>query len=54
MIEAEVLKRGTGDNKRIRVKMLDGSKMKGYISQSGEDSFTGFVRRVFFRSRRYR
>ena len=39
-IKAEVLKRGTGEKKRVRVKMLDGTKMKGYISQTREDSFT--------------
>jgi len=39
-IKANVLKRGVGEKKRVRVKMLDGTKMKGYISQAGEDSFT--------------
>ncbi|MBA3694116.1 MAG: hypothetical protein H0W77_11880 [Acidobacteria bacterium] len=39
-IKANVLERGTGEKKRVRVKMLDGTKMKGYISQAGEDSFT--------------
>jgi len=39
-IKANVLKRGTGEKKRVTVKMLDGTKMKGYISQAGEDSFT--------------
>jgi len=39
-IKTAVLKRGTGENKRVQVKMLDGTKLKGYISQSGEDSFT--------------
>ena len=38
-IKANVLKRGTGENKRVEVKMLDGTKLKGYISQAGEDSF---------------
>ena len=39
-IKADVAKRGTGKNKRVEVKMLDGTKRKGYISQAGEDSFT--------------
>ena len=39
-IKAKILKRGTGEKKKIKVKMLDGTKMKGYISQAGEDSFT--------------
>ncbi len=38
-IKANVLKRGTGENQRIKVKMLNGTKMNGYISQAGEDSF---------------
>jgi len=39
-IKAAVLKRGTSEKKTVRVKMLNGSKLKGYISQIGEDSFT--------------
>jgi hypothetical protein len=39
-IKAEVLKRGTSEKKRVKVKMFDGRKIKGYISQTGEDSFT--------------
>jgi hypothetical protein len=39
-VKAEVLKRGTSEKKRVRVKMLNGSKLKGYISQIGDDSFT--------------
>lgn len=39
-IKAAVLKRGTSEKKTVRVKMLNGTKMKGYISQIGEDSFT--------------
>jgi len=35
-----ILKRGTGEKQRISVKMLNGTKMKGYINQAGEDSFT--------------
>ncbi|MDQ4120649.1 MAG: hypothetical protein M3209_04280 [Acidobacteriota bacterium] len=39
-IKANVAKRGTGENKRVVVKRLDGTKLKGYISQASEDSFT--------------
>ncbi len=38
-VKAAVLKRRTGDNKRIKVIMLNGSELKGYIRQAGEDSF---------------
>lgn len=38
-IKASVAERGTGENKRVEVKMLDGTKRIGYISQAGEDSF---------------
>ena len=39
-VKAEVVKRGTNEKKRVRVKMLNGSKLKGYISQIGDESFT--------------
>lgn len=39
-VKAEILRRGTGEKKSVRVKLLNGSKLKGYISQTGEDSFT--------------
>ncbi len=39
-IKAEILKRGTSDKKRVKVKMLDGKRFKGYISETGVDSFT--------------
>lgn len=38
-IKADVLKRGTGEKSKVVVKMKDGTKLKGYISQTGEDSF---------------
>jgi hypothetical protein len=38
-VKKSVLKRGTGENKRVKVKMRNGTKLKGYISQAGEDSF---------------
>lgn len=39
-IKANVNKRGTGEKARVNVKMLNGTKMKGFISQAGDDSFT--------------
>jgi hypothetical protein len=39
-IKTKVMERGTGEKKRVEVKMSDGTKLKGYISQAGEDSFT--------------
>src|SRR5688572_11864852 len=39
-VKTKVADRGTGENKRVEVKMLNGTKLKGYISQSGADSFT--------------
>ncbi len=39
-VKTAVQKRGTGENKRVEVKMLNGTKLKGYISQTSEDSFT--------------
>ena len=39
-IKTDVLKRGTGENKRVEVRTLDGTKLKGYISQADEGSFT--------------
>ncbi len=38
-VKAALLKRGTGENKRIKVEMLNGTELKGYINQAGEDSF---------------
>lgn len=39
-VKASVLKRGTGTRAKVNVKMPNGTQMKGYISQAGEDSFT--------------
>lgn len=39
-IKAVVATRGTGENKRVQVKRLDGTKLKGYVSQAGEEAFT--------------
>jgi sRNA-binding regulator protein Hfq len=39
-IKGDVAKRGTGNKARVKVKLQNGSKLKGYISQAGDDSFT--------------
>ena len=39
-VKASVAKRGTSEKNQIRVKMLNGTKLKGYISQISDDSFT--------------
>jgi hypothetical protein len=39
-VKADVARRGLGKKARVTVKLQDGSKLKGYISQAGEDSFT--------------
>lgn len=39
-IKTAVQKRGTGEKKRVTVRLLDGTKLKGYISRADDDSFT--------------
>jgi sRNA-binding regulator protein Hfq len=39
-IKSSVRKRDINKKERVSVKMLNGTKIKGYISQAGEDSFT--------------
>jgi hypothetical protein len=39
-IKSDVAKRGTGKKARVKVKLQNGSKLKGYITQAGDDSFT--------------
>ncbi len=54
-VKRAVLKRGTGENKRVKVIMLSGTELKGYISQASEDSFeltdskTNQGRSIFYR-----
>lgn len=36
---AGVLKMGTGEKARVEVKLRDNTKLKGYISEAGDDSF---------------
>ena len=38
-VKQRIGERGIGENARIEVTLLDGSKLKGYISEAGEDSF---------------
>lgn len=38
-VKAEVANRGTGKKAQIRVKMLDGRTLKGFIKESGSDDF---------------
>ncbi|MDQ3061650.1 MAG: hypothetical protein M3R14_02155 [Acidobacteriota bacterium] len=38
-IKTDVYRRGTGEKSKVVVKMKDGTKRKGFISQTGEDSF---------------
>jgi hypothetical protein len=35
-----ILRRGLGRDARVEVKLRDNTKLKGYITQAGEDSFT--------------
>lgn len=39
-IKSSVRKRDINKKERVSVKLLNGTKIKGYISQAGEDSFT--------------
>jgi len=39
-IKANVLKLGTGESSRVRVKLRDQAKLEGYISEAGAETFT--------------
>jgi hypothetical protein len=39
-VRADVLKLGVGEKARIEVKLRDNSKLKGYLGEASEDSFT--------------
>ena len=39
-IKANVLKLGTGESTRVKVKLRDKAKLEGYISDSSEETFT--------------
>ena len=38
-IKAKILKRGTGENKRVKVKLRNGTELNGFIRQTNDDSF---------------
>ena len=39
-IKANVLKLGTGESTRVKVKLRDNAKLEGYISDAGAETFT--------------
>lgn len=39
-IKAKVARRGTGSKAKVKVSLLDGTKVRGYISETGADNFT--------------
>ena len=39
-VKAGIAKLGTGKDAKIKVKLNDGTKLKGYVSEISEDSFT--------------
>lgn len=39
-VRANVLKLGTGESARVRVKLRDQAKLEGYISDAGAETFT--------------
>lgn len=39
-VKANVLKLGTGESARVKVKLRDQAKFEGYISDAGADTFT--------------
>ena len=39
-VKANVLKIGTGESTRVRVKLRDQAKLEGYISDAGAETFT--------------
>jgi hypothetical protein len=39
-VRAHILKLGTGEASRVRVKLRDKSKLEGYVSEAGAESFT--------------
>ena len=40
VIKANLLKLGTGESARVKVKLRDQTKLEGYISEAGEETFT--------------
>jgi hypothetical protein len=39
-VKASIVKLGTGEAARVRVKLRDGSKVEGYVREAGADAFT--------------
>lgn len=39
-VKANVLKLGTGESARVKVKLRDQAKLEGYISEAGAETFT--------------
>ena len=39
-VKEKVFKRGTGEKARVSVKLNDGTKLKGYVSESAAEHFT--------------
>lgn len=39
-VKTEIVKLGVGTDARIKIKLKDGTKLKGYVSEIKEDSFT--------------
>ena len=39
-IKANLLKLGTGEPARVKVKLRDQTKLEGYVSEAGEETFT--------------
>ena len=39
-VKANVLRLGTGESARVKVKLRDQAKLEGYISEAGADTFT--------------
>jgi hypothetical protein len=38
-VKQEITRRGTGEKAGVKVKLLNGTELKGYISQAGSDNF---------------
>ncbi len=38
-VKAGILKLGTGPDARVEIKLRDGTKLKGYVAEAGEDRF---------------
>lgn len=45
-IKVSVRERGVGESARVEVRLLDGTKLKGYIREAGENSFVVIDRKT--------